>query len=78
MPSDLAPTAETEIIKAYVLVRAPGIHDVSCGTRVDSGYDLWLKLNPTSAIKQVIISQVEYKTDQWKDRVGDAVEEINT
>jgi hypothetical protein len=78
MPSDLTPTAETEMIKAYVRLLAPGIHDVSCGARADGGYDLWLKLNPTSTIKHVIISHVQYKTDQWKDGVGDAIEEINT
>ena len=78
MPSDMITTAETEMIKAYVRVRAPGIHDVDCGTRIGGGYDLWLKLNPTSTIKQVVISQAEYKTDQWKDRVGDAIDDINT
>src|SRR5947208_2897120 len=45
---DLTPTAETEMIKAYVRVLAPEIHDVSCGARMDGGYDLWLQLNPTS------------------------------
>ena len=78
MPSDLTPTAETEMIKAYVRTFAPGIHEVECGTRLDGGYDLWLKLSPRSTIKQVIISQVEYKTEQWKDKVGDAIEEINS
>ena len=29
-------------------------------------------------IKQVIISEKEYKTDQWKDKIGAAIEEINT
>lgn len=77
MPSDLTPTAETEMIKAYVRVLAPGIHDVSCGTRLNGGYDLWLKLNPTSTIKQVVISQAEYKGDQWKERVDQAIDEIN-
>ena len=71
MPSDLTPTAETEMIKAYVRVLAPEIHDVSCGARMDGGYDLWLQLNPTSTIKQVVISKVEYKGDQWKDLVTD-------
>ena len=51
---------------------------MDCGTRIGGGYDLWLKLNPTSTIKQVVISQAEYKTDQWKDRVGDAIDDINT
>ena len=78
MPSDLTPTAETEMIKAYVRLLAPGIHEVSCGTRVDGGYELWLQLSPTSTIKQVIISEKEYKTDQWKDKIGAAIEEINT
>jgi len=78
MPSDLTPTAETEMIKAYVRVLAPEIHDVSCGARMDGGYDLWLQLNPTSTIKQVVISKVEYKGDQWKDLVSDAIEDINT
>jgi hypothetical protein len=77
MPSDLTPTAETEMIKAYVRVRAPGIHYLDCGTRLDGGYDLWIKLNPTSTIKQVVISQAEYKGDQWKERVNDAIDEIN-
>ena len=78
MPSDLTPTAETEMIKAYVRVLAPEIHDVSCGARMDGGYDLWLQLNPTSTVKQVVISKVEYKGDQWKDLVSDAIEDINT
>jgi len=77
MPSDLTPTAETEMIKAYVRVLAPEIHDVSCGARMDGGYDLWLQLNPTSTIKQVVISKVD-KGDQWKDLVSDAIEDINT
>jgi hypothetical protein len=78
MPSDPTPTAETEMIKAYVRVCAPAIHAVDCGIRIGGGYDLWLKLNPTSAIKQVIISQAEYKADQWKERIDDAIDEINT
>jgi hypothetical protein len=77
MPSDLTPTAETEMIKAFVHVLAPGIHDVDCGTRLNGGYDLWLKLNPTSTVKQVVISQEEYKSDQWKDKIADAIDEIN-
>lgn len=77
MPSDLTPTAETEMIRIYVKVLAPSIHDVSCGTRLDGGYDLWLQLNPTSTIKQAVISQAEFKTEEWKDRVGEALEEIN-
>lgn len=77
MPSDLTPTAETEMIKAYVRVFAPGIHDVDCGTRLDGGYDLWLKLNPSSTMKQVVISRAEYRDDQWKDKIGEALEQIN-
>jgi len=77
MPTDLTPTPETEMIRIYVKVLAPGIHEVSCGTRLDGGYELWLQLNPTSTIKQVVISQAEYKADQWKARVDDAIEEIN-
>ncbi|MGA8149577.1 MAG: hypothetical protein WB952_01270 [Terriglobales bacterium] len=77
MPSDLTPTAETEMIKAYLRVLAPGIHDVDCGTRLDGGYDLWLKLNPSSTIKQVVISRAEYRDDQWKDKIREALEEIN-
>lgn len=77
MPSDPTPTAETEMIKAYVRVCAPGIHDVDCGTRLDGGYDLWLKLNPTSPIKPVVISEAEYKGDQWKERINAAIEEVN-
>lgn len=77
MPSDLTPTAETEMIKAYVRVLAPAIHDVDCGTRLDGGYDLWFKLNPSSTIKQVVISRAEYRDDHWKDKVGEALEEIN-
>ena len=65
------------MIKAYVRVLAPGIHDVDCGTRLDHGYDLWLKLNPTSTIKQVVISQAEYKGDQWKELIGNAIDQIN-
>ena len=65
------------MIKAYVRVLAPGIDDVDCGTRLDGGYDLWLKLNPTSTIKQVVISQAEYKGDQWKELIGEAIDEIN-
>jgi len=78
MPSDLTPTAETEMIKAYVRLLAPDIHEVSCGTRVEGGYELWLQLSPTSTIKPVIVSQVEYATEQWKDKVGAAIEEVNT
>jgi len=78
MPSDLTPTAETEMIKVYVRVLAPEIYDVSCGARMYGGYDLWLQLNPTSTVKQVVISKVEYKGDQWKDLVSDAIEDINT
>jgi hypothetical protein len=77
MPSDLTATAETEMIEAYVRVLAPGIHDVDCGTRLDGGYDLWLKLNPSSTIKQVVISRAEYKDNQWQDKIGEALEEIN-
>jgi hypothetical protein len=77
MPSDLTPTAETEMIKAYVRVLAPGIHDVDCGTRLDGGYDLWLKLNPSSTIKQVFISRADYRADRWKDKIREALEEIN-
>jgi hypothetical protein len=77
MPSDLTPTAETEMIKAYVRVLAPGIHDVDCGTRLDGGYDLWLKLNPSSTIKQVVISRAEYRDEQWKDKIREALEQIN-
>lgn len=58
-------------------VCAPGIHDVDCGTRLDGGYDLWLKLNPTSPIKQVVFSQAEYKGDLWKERINAAIEEVN-
>ena len=65
------------MINAYVRVLAPGIHHVDCGTRLDGGYDLWLKLNPTSTIKQVVISQAEYKGDQWKELIGKAIDEIN-
>jgi len=65
------------MIRIYVKVLAPSIHDVSCGSRLDGGYDLWVQLNPTSTIKQVVISQEEFKADQWKDKVGAAIEEIN-
>jgi hypothetical protein len=77
MPSDLSPTPETEMIKTYVKILAPGIHNVSCGTRMDGGYDLWLQLDPTSTIKQVVITQTEYTSDRWKDMVSAAIEEIN-
>jgi hypothetical protein len=78
MPSDSTPTPETEMIKAYVLELAPGIHQVECGARLDGGYDLWLQLNPTSTKKQVIISRVEYTEDDlWKNKVGHAIEGIN-
>jgi hypothetical protein len=61
MLCDLTPTPETEIIKAYVRVRVPGIHDLDCGSRLDGRYDLWLQLNPKYTIKQVVISQADYK-----------------
>jgi hypothetical protein len=77
MPSDLTRTAETEMIRIYVKLRAPGIHEVSCGTRLDGGYDLWLQLEPTSIIRQVVISQEDYKTDRWKEKVNNAIDEIN-
>jgi hypothetical protein len=77
MPSDLTPTPETALIEAYVRLLAPGINEVSCGTRLDSGYDLWLQLEPNSRIRQVVITSAEYKADQWKDKVQGAIEEIN-
>ena len=77
MPSDLRSTPETALIEAYVLHLAPNINEVSCGTRLDSGYDLWLQLEPSSSIKQVVITNAEYKADQWKDKVQIAIEEIN-
>jgi hypothetical protein len=77
MPSDLTPTAETEMIKAYVRLLAPGIHALDCGTRIGGGYELWLKLNSTSPSKQVVISQAEYKADQWKVRIDEVIDEIN-
>jgi len=72
MPSDLTPTPETEMIRAYVRGLAPDIHEVSCGVRMDGGYEVRLQF-----IKQVVISRDQYKADQWKDMVGDAIDEAN-
>jgi hypothetical protein len=77
MPSDLTSTPETEMIRAYVRGLAPDIHEVSCGVRMDGGYDVWLQLLPTSTIRQVVISRTQYKDDQWKDMVGNAIDEAN-
>jgi hypothetical protein len=77
MASDLSPSPETALIEAYVRLLASGINEVSCGRRLDSGYDLWLQLEPNSRIKQVVITNAEYKADQWKDKVQSALEEIN-
>jgi hypothetical protein len=77
MPSDLTPTAETEMIRAFVKLLAPSIHQVSCGSRLDGGYDLWLQLNPSSVIKQVVITHQEYSTEEWKDTIRTAIEQIN-
>jgi len=77
MPSDLTSTPETALIEAYVLMLAPDMNEVSCGTRLDGGYDLWLRLEPNSTAKQVVISEAEYKADQWKDRVREAIERMN-
>jgi hypothetical protein len=66
------------MIKAYVRVRAPGIQRRGLRHSSDgSGYDLWLKLNPKSTIKQVLISQADYKTYQWADEVDGAIDDIN-
>src|ERR1035437_5324132 len=46
MSCDLTPTAETEMIRIFVKLLAPGIHEVSCGTRLDGSYDLWLHRPP--------------------------------
>jgi len=77
MPSDPTPTPETELIRAYVRGLAPDIHQVTCGVRMDGGYDVWLQFVPTSTIRQVVISQAQYKADHWKDMVGDAIDEAN-
>jgi hypothetical protein len=77
MPSDLTPTAETEMIRAFVKLLAPSIHQVSCGSRLDGGYDLWLQLNPSSVIKQVVITPQEYSTEEWKETIKTAIEQIN-
>jgi hypothetical protein len=77
MPCDLTPTAETEMIRIFVKLLAPGIREVPCGTRLDGSYDLWLQLNPMSRVKQVIISRDELGTEGWKDTVRDAIDEIN-
>jgi len=62
MPSDVTPSPESELIKAYVQELAPGSHEISCGSRLDGGYDLWIQLNPSSAVKQVIITKEDYRT----------------
>jgi hypothetical protein len=77
MSCDLTPTAETEMIRIFVKLLAPGIHEVSCGTRLDGSYDLWLQLDPMSRMKQVIISRDEFRTEEWKETVRDAIDEIN-
>ena len=61
MPSDLTPSPESDLIKAFRFrALAPSIHDLDCGKRLDGGYDLWFKLNPSSSVKQVVISADEY------------------
>ena len=77
MPSDPTPTQESALIQAYVRELAPSIHEVSCGNRLDGGYNLWFQLNPSSSAKQVIIGKNEYNTGQWKESVRTALEDAN-
>jgi hypothetical protein len=77
MPSDLTPSPESELIKAWVRALAPSIHDLGCGHRLDGGYDLWLQLNPRSSVKQVIITKDEYRSGHWRESVRHALEDAN-
>jgi hypothetical protein len=77
MASDLTPSPESELIKAWVRALAPSIHDLDCGKRLDGGYDLSLKLNPSSSVKQVIITKDEYDSERWRESVRHALEDAN-
>ena len=78
MASDLTPTAEGAMIEAYIRVCAPGVHDLSsCGTRLDGGYEVWFRLNPTSERVPIVISKAEYKEDRWKEKIDAAIEDAN-
>ena len=77
MPSDLTPTPETALIETYVRALAPGVFNMSCGTRVDGGYELWLQLNQDSRITPVVIDQSEFESGDWKDKVKAAIETAN-
>jgi hypothetical protein len=77
MPSDLTPSPESDLIKAWVRALAPSIHDLDCGKRLDGGYDLWFKLNPSSSVKQVVISADEYGSERWRERVRHSLEDAN-
>jgi hypothetical protein len=77
MPSDLTPNPESELIKAWVRALAPSIHNLDCGRRLDGGYDLWLQLNPSSSVKQVVISADEYSSERWRESVRHALEDAN-
>ena len=77
MPSDLTPSPESDLIKAWVRALAPSIHDLDCGKRLDGGYDLWFKLNPSSSVKQVVISADEYGSERWRESVRHALEDAN-
>jgi hypothetical protein len=77
MPSDLAPSAECALIEAYVRLLAPAIHALSCGTRLDGGYEVWLQLNPRSVMKVVTVTKAEFETEEWKQKIIAAVEDAN-
>ena len=65
------------MIQDYIREHAPGIHELSCGTRLDGGYDILLQLECDSKIKPLVITKAEYKTNQWKEIINDAIDEIN-
>lgn len=78
MPSQSSPTPESALIERYVREHAPSIYDVSCGMRLDKGYELWFRLNPPPApAKQVIISKQDYSTGDWKGIVNQAIQDAN-
>jgi hypothetical protein len=78
MPSDLSPTAETELIKAYVKELAPSMYEISCGTMVNgAGYELWLQLNPNSRTIPVVITQEEFESDVWQVKLRQAIDRLN-
>ena len=78
MPSDLTPNPDSALIEAYFKVLAPGIHNVSCGTTLDGGFQITFKLDSSSTTRFLDISKDEYKDDYaWKEKIEKAIEDAN-